>query len=182
MTYSCLVYRYRQIRIENQRLKANQEALLSQAVFYRTKDSLSVADVARLTLSNREFARYCSELKHTVKKLNLRIKDLQSVHRTVTEGNYPIEVIVRDSILPGVRDTLRCMDFHDPFLTFSGCMEQREFRGWIRTRDTLIQTVYRIPRKFLFIRWGTKAIRQKIMTCNPYSQIVYNEYIELKRK
>lgn len=81
--------------------------------------------------------------------------------------------------ISGKKDTLRCIDFHNPFLTLVGCMEKEEFYGQIKTRDTLIQVVYRVPRKFLFFRWGTKAIRQKILSCNPYSQIVYDEYIEL---
>lgn len=173
---------YKRSKEENRRLRANQGVLFSETVFYRTKDSLSVADVERLTLTNREFSRYCGELKQKIRKLNLRIKDLQSVSRTATVSNHPVAVIVKDSILPQQRDTLKCIDFHDPYLTFTGCIEKQEFRGLIRTRDTLIQTVYRIPRKFLFIRWGTKAIRQKIISCNPYSQIVCDEYIEFRRK
>lgn len=173
---------YQRSREENRRLEDNQKVLFSETVFYRTKDSLSVADVERLTLSNREFSRYCSELKQTVEKLRLKVRDLQSVSRTVTESYYPVQVVVRDSILPGKKDTLKCVDYHDAYLTFSGCIEKQTFHGEISTRDTLVQVVYRVPRKFLFIRWGTKAIRQKILSCNPYNRIVYDEYIELKRR
>lgn len=173
---------YHRSREENRRLEANQKVLFSETVFYRTKDSLSVADVERLTWSNREFSRYCAELKQTIEKLRLKVRDLQSVSRTVTESHYPVQVVVRDSILPGKKDTLKCIDYGDSYLTFSGCMEKQTFHGEISTRDTLVQVVYRVPRKFLFIRWGTKAIRQKILSCNPYNRIVYDEYIELKRK
>ena len=48
--------------------------------------------------------------------------------------------------------------------------------------DTLQQIVHRVPRRFLFIRWGTKAIRQEVVSSNPHTNIVYTEYIELKRK
>lgn len=172
---------YRRSLNENQRLKANQDVLFSQAEYYRTKDSLSIADVKRLVLTNREFARYCDELKRTVKKLDLKIKDLQSVSRTATESNYSVRVVIKDSILSEKKDTLRCIDFQNPFLTLVGCMKKQEFYGQIITRDTLIQVVYRVPRKFLFIRWGTKAIRQKVLSCNPYNQIVYDEYLEFKK-
>lgn len=46
--------------------------------------------------------------------------------------------------------------------------------------DTLDQAVHRVPHRFWFIKWGTKAIRQDIVCRNPYSQITYSEYIELK--
>lgn len=37
-------------------------------------------------------------------------------------------------------------------------------------------------RRFWFIRWGTKAIRQEVTTRNPYRRISYTEYIELRRR
>ncbi len=52
----------------------------------------------------------------------------------------------------------------------------------VQSVDTLIQVVHRVTRQFWFIKWGTKAIRQDIVSKNPHSQIVYTEYIELKNK
>ena len=37
------------------------------------------------------------------------------------------------------------------------------------------------PRRFLFIRWGTKALRQEIISSNPHTRIVYSEYIRIER-
>lgn len=172
---------YRQEYKEKRRLEANQEVLFSKAEFYRTKDSLSAAGVERLMLSNKEFSRYCHELEQTVAGLQIKNKRLQSVSRTATESLYPVHTIVKDSVVPGRRDTLQCMDFENAYLSFSGCLEQGEFRGQVLCRDTLIQVVHRVPRKFWFIRWGTKAIRQEIVARNPYSRIVYTEYIEFKK-
>lgn len=167
-------------KIDRDRLSGNQRTLLSDIEFYRTKDSLSVASVEKLTLSNREFFRYCSDLEKQIKVLNLKVKRLQSVSHTVTETEYKIKTIVHDSILPGRIDTIQCITYHDNYVTLAGCMENKEFSGLIQSRDTLIQIVHRIPRKFLFIRWGTKAIRQEIISKNPYSRICYTQYIELK--
>ena len=47
--------------------------------------------------------------------------------------------------------------------------------------DTLRQAVHRIPRRFLFIRWGTKALRQEIVSTNPHTRIVYAEYVKIER-
>ena len=57
------------IRTDRNRLSDNQRTLLADIEFYRTKDSLSVASVERLTLTNREFRKYAGELKKTVEEL-----------------------------------------------------------------------------------------------------------------
>lgn len=51
----------------------------------------------------------------------------------------------------------------------------------IRSIDTLRQVVHRIPRRFLFIRWGTKALRQEIVSTNPHTRIVHAEYVKIER-
>ena len=53
--------------------------------------------------------------------------------------------------------------------------------GRIRSVDTLRQVVHRVPRRFLFIRWGTKALRQQIVSSNPHTRIVYTEYVRIER-
>ena len=37
-----------------------------------------------------------------------------------------------------------------------------------------------MPRRFLFIRWGTKAVRQEILSRNPHTKIVYAEYVKIR--
>lgn len=170
-------------RNDRNRLSDNQRSLLADVNYYRTKDSLSVAGVERLNLTNKEFKRYCGGLEKTVEKLNLKVKRLQSVSQTATEMEYQVKTEVRDSIviLPGRIDTLCCIEYRNDYLTLSGCIENRQFSGLIENRDTIIQVVHRVPRRFWFIRWGTKAIRQEVTTRNPYSRITYTEYIELKK-
>ena len=57
--------------------------------------------------------------------------------------------------------------------------DSAEGRG--RSVDTLRQVVHRVPRRFLFIRWGTKALRQQIVSSNPHTRIVYTEYVRIER-
>jgi hypothetical protein len=66
------------------------------------------------------------------------------------------------------------------YLTFSGCAFNDSANFTIKSTDTLIQVVHRIPKRFLFFKFGTKAIRQEIVSRNPHSEIVYTEHIELK--
>lgn len=168
------------LRKERNRLSDNQRALLGDVDYYRTKDSLSVAGVERLTLSQGEFSRYCRELEKMVSDLNIKVKRLQSAGQTAVETRYEIRTEVRDSVIPGRVDTLRCVDYRDDHLTLSGCMDGNRFMGTVESRDTIIQAVHRVPRQFWFIRYGCKAVRQEIVCRNPHSRIVYSEYIELK--
>ncbi|WP_353739197.1 DUF6549 family protein, partial [Muribaculum intestinale] len=47
--------------------------------------------------------------------------------------------------------------------------------------DTIKQIIHRVPKKFWFIKWGCKAIRQEVVSTNPHTKITYTEYIELKK-
>lgn len=171
----------RQSNHEVTRLSANQRVLLSDAKYYRTKDSLSAASVERLQLTNREFERYCADLKLRVGELGIKVKRLQSVASTGIETKYNVIASMKDSTV--LRDStviLKCLEINTPYLAVSGCVENNTFVGSIISRDTLDQIVHRVPHQIWFIKWGTKAIRQEIVCRNPYSSIVYSEYIELR--
>ena len=177
---------YRSEVRDRRRLEANQRSLLTDVEYYRTRDSLSAAGVERLTLTNREFRRHAEELERTVEALQLKVRRLQSASRTAVTTAYPVEARLRDTVIVrdtlAVADTLSRLHYVNPWVTLDGVVAGDLFRGRIESRDTLIQVVHRIPRKFWFIRWGTKAVRQEVTTRNPYSRITYTEYIELKRR
>lgn len=173
------------IKADRNRLSDNQRTLFEQADYYRTKDSLSVASVERLELSKGELEKYCGQLANTCDQLKIKIKRLQSASTSATETDYNIKTIFRDSLVVRdslVIDTLRCVTYEDAWLSFIGCTTDGiNFDAKIQSRDTLITIAHRVPRKFLFFRWGTKAIRQEVISKNPHSKITYTEYIELKK-
>ena len=47
--------------------------------------------------------------------------------------------------------------------------------------DTLHQILHRVPRRLLFIRWGTKGVRQEIRSSNPHTRLVYADYVVIER-
>lgn len=169
-------------RSEKNRLANNQEALLTDVEFYRTEAGYFAASVQRLELSKSELEKYNDELVSTVKDLNVKIKRIQAASTTATESKYEIETVVKDSIIYRDRPvTLQAINYSDPWITLAGVIDSSLFKGNINTRDTLVQVVHRIPNKFWFIKWGTKAIKQEVVSRNPHSSITYTEYIELKR-
>lgn len=70
---------------------------------------------------------------------------------------------------------------HTPWVHIEGEVRRDTLLLDYHSIDTLHQIVHRVPRKFLFLRFGTKAIRQEIVSSNPHTKIVYSEYIELRR-
>lgn len=167
---------------EKQRLSNNQEALLSDVDYYKTESGKNAASVQKLELTKSELEKHNVDLKETISDLNLKINRIQAASTTATQSNYKIKTIVKDSIV--YRDVpvkLQRIDFRDPYIDFTGTIDSGTFSGDITTRDTLVQIIHRVPKKFLFIKYGTKAIRQEVVSKNPYSKIVYTEYIELKK-
>lgn len=168
---------------EKKRFKANQNSLLSEVNYYKSKDSLNVASVEKLTLTNSEFKKFNTDLVKTVESLDIKVRRLQSASKTATDTDYKVKIQIKDSLiyLPGRVDTLKCVEFADAWLSVSGCVRNKQFSGLIESKDTIEQFVHRVPRKFLFFRYGTKAIRQEVISKNPHTQISFSEYIELKK-
>lgn len=167
---------------EKQRLSNNQEALLSDMDHYKTESGKNAASVQKLELTKSELEKYNVDLKETISDLNIKINRIQAAATTATQSNYKIKTVVKDSIV--YRDVpvkLQRIDFRDPYIDLTGTIDSGTFSGDITTRDTLVQIIHRVPKKFLFIKYGTKAIRQEVVSKNPYSKIVYTEYIELKK-
>lgn len=170
-------------RGERQRMESNQSALLTDVEFYKVASRMNAASVERLTLTVGEFERYFAEYRQTVEQMGIRLRRVESMTRTALEADYRVETVVRDSVVFRQRtDTLKIFDFRDPYLQLSGVVDGATFRGRITTYDTIEQVVHRVPRKFLFVSYGTKAIRQEIVTRNPHSRVTYSRYIKLGRK
>ena len=80
-----------------------------------------------------------------------------------------------------VRDTVRLFRWRDTWVSVEGRIEEDSVSCRVESVDTLRQIVYRIPRRFLFIRWGTKALRQRIVSTNPHTRIVAAEYVRIEK-
>lgn len=189
---------------EVRRLEGNQIALLADINTYKTKDGLWAAETKRLQLSVDEYRSaleasegVCAGQKEIIASLNLKVRRLESLQQTTTQMN--VDTVTTFHPEPFTRDTLRLPRIESlakPASLMTGTIEWRD--PWVSLRvrvaedgraavsissvDTLYQIVHRVPRKFLCIPFGTKAIRQEVVSSNPHTKIVYSEYIELKRK
>lgn len=162
-----------------QKLERNQNALLSQTRHYKTKDSLNVASIEKLTLSAAQFKAKEAESAKLIKSLSLKLRRVESFSSQAIETTRTITDTLR------LRDSLMKINYSDPYLSIEGhiaipsvTLAEPVLKATIVSYDTLVQVVHRVPRKFWFIRFGTKAIRQEIVSKNPYTRVVYAEYVE----
>lgn len=191
---AALLFVSRHYRNENRRLSQNQEAMASEVTRYRTRAGEEAASAQVLRLRCAEFERLRTEDAEEIQRLGIRLRRLEASARTATSSQVEIRTPIRDSIL--VRrdsagpigtparsrlDTLRSFRWRDPWVCIEGVIRRDSLLCRIHSIDTLQQIVHRIPHRFLFIRWGTKALRQEIISRNPHSRIVYTEYIRIER-
>lgn len=161
-----LFFTCRHYRAENRRLVENQTALAADVTRYRTRLGAEAASVQALRLRCGEFE-------------TLRAADAVTYAEIRTPLRDTVVVRIHDT-LP-VRDTVRMFRWRDPWISVEGRIGRDSAACRIRSVDTLRQAVHRIPRRFLFIRWGTKALRQEIVSTNPHTRIVYAEYVKIER-
>ena len=170
----------RHTRGELRRLEQNVESLMGDVEHYKTRAEKSAASVAILELKIEEFKRMQSRDAEQIRSLGIRLRRTESFAKSVTATTSSLSIALRDSIAG--RDTVKIFDTTQGGTTLSGRVASDSLSISIKQRDTLYQVVHRVPRKFLFLRFGTKAIHQDVWTSNPLSEVVYTEYIELSKR
>lgn len=204
--------RLRGERAERRRVQSNNEVLTDSMEFYRTASGKHAASRQVLELRASELERYNAQLAATVRELRIKARRLEAAAMTATRtevqitaplepaGPQPLSAWekygagvrrVADSVkaaldrefsgLPKVPEA-KVFRWSDRHVSVYGVIRDDSASCRVVSVDTLQQIVHRVPRRFLFIRWGTKAIRQEVVSSNPHTNIVYTEYIELKRK
>lgn len=162
----------------------NTKALLAKLDHYSDQIGQNSVTIERLSLSIKEFKEYKAETVKKLDSLGIKVNRLLiSVSQSEFKVKYYINTIVKDSIrqIAGKMDTIRCLDYRNKYLTLKGCDDGISFSGTIQDLVPVFQVIRRVPHRFLFFRWGTKAISQTIQSTNPYAKVTYDEYIEFTK-
>lgn len=180
------------LRNENNRLKNNHTALAQKIEHYKSALGEEVASAQILRLKCGEYEDLRKADAERIKSLGIKIRRLESAAKSIATTEVDAHTRIRDTIV--LRDTVRLYDtvryadtlrrfrWNDPWVEIEGEIDGDDVHCNIRSIDTLHQIVHRIPRRFLFIRYGTKAIRQDIFSTNPHTRIAYTEYVEFERR
>ena len=166
-------------RQEIVRLKANQSALGEQIAHYETRLGDSAASCRVLRLRCREYEELRAQDAAEIRQLGIRLRRTEAMARTSLSTTVESAAPLRDTLR--LYDTLRLFRWQDPWVEVAGEIDGDTVRCRVVSVDTLLQVVHRVPRRFWFIRWGTKAIRQEIVSKNPHTRVVYAEYVALER-
>ena len=182
ITISLLRSRQRLIE-EKDSYKSNTEALMSEVRRIQADSSTMALDIKTLTMSLDEYKRFRAEDEEKIKKLGIRIKDLEATAKHNVEVDAPIDAELKDSVM--IRDTvpvfLKAVRMDTPYLKINGIIENDRLTGKINLPVTLNQAFWiEYKHKFLWWRWKVKAIHQTISSDNPYVKIKYSEYIKIK--
>lgn len=182
ITISLLRSRQRLIE-EKDSYKSNTEALMSEVRRIQADSSTMALDIKTLTMSLDEYKRFRAEDEEKIKKLGIRIKDLEATAKHNVEVDAPIDAEIKDSVM--IRDTvpvfLKAVKMDTPYLKINGIIENDRLTGKINLPVTLNQAFWiEYKHKFLWWRWKVKAIHQTISSDNPYVKIKYSEYIKIK--
>lgn len=173
-----------QLSDERDRHKSNTVSLLSDIKRLQVDSTTMAVDtkVLRLTLGELEDNR-AADLEQ-IRKLGVRVKSLQALAKHSLEVNAPIGAELKDSVI--IRDTLttqvKTIKMDTPYLQVTGVIENNRLTGNIHLPVTLHQAVWiEHKHRFLWWRWGVKAIHQTISSDNPYVEITYSEYITIEK-
>lgn len=172
---------------ENKRLQSNQEALLKECDTLHTENGMSMARVKQLELTANEFEESCTQLAEQVAELGIKNSRLQFLVHANSATAVRIDTITRDSIIyikeEGRTDTLRCFEFDDGWVQTNGCINKEgRLQADFVSNDTLLVVAHRVPKRFLFFRFGCKYIELNVTTSNPHTRLESARYIKFTKK
>lgn len=187
---------------ESERLSRNQDILLhnGEVEIGRTPDGRATASSNTLLLRASELGRLDDSLL-AVTQRNLGIKDkrVMAVARTASSMDVqvaaPIEKIqekgfgtdiTTDSTCissnpGGVLPPIQHVSWSDPWVRLEGFIRGDTLHAKVESRDTLQMIVHRVPKRFLFFRFGTKAVRMEVVSQNPHTSLSYPRLIVVKK-
>ena len=169
---------YSNLKQEKARLENNQDVLIKSNTLFKTKDSLNATKINALTLNLSSAKEYYQRLIKEAKEAGIKEGRINSITELGTNTLDTIILTLKDSII--IYDTLKCFDYNDEFMEMKGCIRNDSLSLNYSNTDTLIQFVSRVPKKWWFFKWGTKAIEQTIVSKNPKTKFTYQKYIEIK--
>ena len=179
---------------ESERTKENQDVLLhnGRVEIGRTQSGRPRASVQAITLKTSDLKRGPDSLL-AVNKKELKIKDSRIIAAAITSTTTQVDV--KAAIRPVPYDTCsrilsgsyrppdvsQTVSWSDPWITLRGEIEGDSMQVHIESRDTLQMIVHRVPKKFLFFRYGTTGVRMEVVSQNPHYRLSYPRIIMFKK-
>lgn len=185
---------YRNMKADRDRLRENQNILLHKGTvdIKQTNTGLSQASVPALTLRSSEFRQSGDTLLQVAKAAGIKTSRITeaATASTATSVKFKTRIfqtIVHDTVRDTVARSLTTflpsrqlqLSWNDPWVSLSGTIADSIFHGSITSVDTLDIIVHRVPKRFLFFRFGCKQVRMDVVSRNPHTQLTYARFLQL---
>ncbi|MEG1464467.1 MAG: DUF6549 family protein [Mucinivorans sp.] len=158
---------------ERQRVETNFQITTTTAHSYSVRDSLSALSQGVMQIKIDELRTLRAADVQLIKAMGLRLHRVESVAKIATTSHY------RYSITPE-HDKVWLMK--DNYIDLRATIDSSKLDIELKISDTITQILHRIPRfKILGIWFGTKGVRQEIVSKNPHTKIIAAEFLKIIR-
>ena len=190
---------YSDMKADRDRQKENQSLLLhnGEVEIKQTNTGSSQASVPALTLRSSEFRQSGDTLLQVAKTAGIKASRISEAATAATTTHVDFDVrVFRTVVHDTLRDTVLCpasplpalppskqlqLSWNDPWVSLSGTIADSVFHGSLTSTDTLDIIVHRVPKRFLFFRFGCRQVRMDIISRNPHTRLTYARYLQLIR-
>ena len=188
---------YSDMKADRDRLKENQSFLLhnGEVEIKQTNTGSSQASVPALTLRSSEFRQSGDTLLQVAKAAGIKASRISEAGTAATTTHVDFDArIFRTVMHDTLRDTILCpasplpalppskqlqLSWNDPWVSLSGTIADSIFHGSLTSNDTLDIIVHRVPKRFLFFRFGCRQVRMDVISRNPHTRLTYARYLQL---
>lgn len=179
------MHQCKRLQQDNERLSANIASMSAGTQQYKTEAGKQAARAQQLELTAGELKQHCADLQARLNDMGIKNKYLQRAVYASTQMSAKVDTVVRDSIVyvPQLArlDTLQVLQWADAWVRLNGTIHAGRFSGSITSQDTITVAVHRVPKKFLFIKWGTKRIDVSVASSNPHTIINEVKCVEIRK-
>lgn len=173
-------------------LERNQQSLLEQCDTLTLANGKHIARVMELELTNEELCKLVGEDYQQISELGIKNKYLQHVISTGSHTELKVDTIIKDSIIfvpvidsTGItykQDTMQVWSWQDDWVKAHGTIYNNKVEAEFESTDSLLIVAYRVPKRWWFIKYGTKYVEMEVVSSNPHTKLQYAKSVKLRQK
>ena len=170
-----------ELREDNRRMAENVRGVSEALQGFQTADDRIGVQNSLIAMKLEELSILYPSLQSEIENLKVKPQRVVQIQGTHTESEKVITTLLRDSV---IMDTvqIRVFDYEDGYYTVKGQSWGDTQRVEVKSRDTLVQVVYKGKRErpVLWI-FSPRKLEQRLVLKNPNARIVYNKNIQIQK-
>ena len=173
-------------------LERNQQSLMEQCDTLTLAIGKHIAREIELELTQEELSQLASEYYQQLSEMGIKNKYLQHVISTGSHTELKVDTIVKDSIIfvpvidsTGItykQDTMQVWSWQDDWVKAHGTIYNNKVEAEFESTDSLLIVAYRVPKRWWFIKYGTKYVEMEVVSSNPHTKLQYAKSVKLRQK